>query len=175
MVCSHGALSDLREPVEASVRSQRTTADEHEVELICDLPSDPVLLEGDAESLRQITDNLISNAATHTPAGGRITVRLHCPNEHEVWLEVQDTGMGIERQYRERIFERFFRVDKARSRARGGTGLGLSIVKHLALAHEGDVSVESTVGHGSTFRVRFPRAGAPPLSRKASAPLPAAG
>jgi len=163
---------DLRDPIEESLRAQRTTVEERGVELVTELPAEPVLIDGDAESLRQITDNLISNAATHTPAGGRITIRLICTNADEARIEVQDTGIGIEAQYRERIFERFFRVDKARSRARGGTGLGLSIVKHLTLAHDGEVSVESAPGEGSTFRVRLPRSGAPPLGsgRHASPP-----
>ncbi|MEZ6188732.1 MAG: ATP-binding protein [Planctomycetota bacterium] len=165
---------DLHLPLEESVRAQRTTAEERGVSLITEFPDSPVMVDGDAESLRQITDNLISNAVTHTPEGGRITVRLFCPNAREVWLEVADTGLGIEPEFRERIFERFFRVDKARSRARGGTGLGLSIVKHLTLAHEGEVSVESELGKGSTFRVRLPRSGAPPISPAVSARHPAA-
>ena len=78
-----------------------------------------------------------------------------------VTIEVEDTGIGIEPRHRKRIFERFYRVDAARSRQLGGTGLGLAIVKHIALALGGEVAVDSVPGRGSTFRIRLPRAEAP--------------
>ena len=101
------------------------------------------------------TDTNIRNALKYTPHDGQVWLRLYEEGGHAV-LEVEDTGIGIERPHQDRIFERFYRVDKARSRELGGTGLGLSIVKHVALAHGGDASVESTLGKGSTFRVRIP-------------------
>jgi two-component system phosphate regulon sensor histidine kinase PhoR len=117
---------------------------------------EPLVVEGDEESLRQIVDNLLDNALKYTPAKGRIVVSA-LPRGREAILEVSDTGIGIEPRDLERIFERFYRVDKARSRELGGTGLGLSIVKHLALSLGGNVAVESQVGRGSTFRIVLPR------------------
>ena len=117
---------------------------------------------GDEEALLQILSNLVDNAIKYTPAGGSVTVSCHIapPNEDNqpVVLEVTDTGPGIAAEHHDRLFERFYRVDKARSRELGGTGLGLSIVKHLAQSMGGSVSVESELGQGSTFRVELPRA-----------------
>jgi two-component system phosphate regulon sensor histidine kinase PhoR len=111
----------------------------------------------DAEALSQILDNLIDNALKYTPAGGRISVRWRADGS-QLCLEVQDNGIGIPEQDLPRIFERFYRVDKARSRELGGTGLGLSIVKHLVHAMHGSVHATSRLGHGTTFHVRVPRA-----------------
>jgi signal transduction histidine kinase len=101
-------------------------------------------------------NNLIDNAIKYTLEAGRVVVRATV-SATTVGLEVEDTGIGIAHSEQARIFERFYRVDKARSRDRGGTGLGLSIVKHLALAMNGNVSVTSEPGRGSTFRVELPR------------------
>jgi two-component system phosphate regulon sensor histidine kinase PhoR len=120
-----------------------------------ELPETPVIVRADEESLRQIVDNLLDNAVKYTPSGGRVAVRL-LDLEREAVLEVADTGIGIEGRDQERVFERFYRVDKARSRELGGTGLGLSIVKHLSLALGGRVSLDSAPGRGSTFRVHLP-------------------
>ena len=119
------------------------------------VPDTPVIVSGDSEALREVVDNLVGNARRYTPAGGKIWVRL-LREETRAVIEVQDTGIGIEPGEQERIFERFYRVDKPRSRELGGTGLGLSIVKHITIAHGGEVSVESVPGKGSTFRVRLP-------------------
>ena len=107
--------------------------------------------------LKQIMFNLLSNAAKFTPAGGTIKVSVEREG-HEVIVSVADTGIGIPKEHQERIFERFYRVDAARSRELGGTGLGLSIAKHLTEAHGGHIEVESEVGRGSTFLVFLPRA-----------------
>ncbi|MDA3962551.1 MAG: ATP-binding protein [Planctomycetota bacterium] len=112
---------------------------------------------GDAESLRQITDNLIDNAIKYTPDGGTVSIELSV-TEHHAILRISDTGIGIGPADRARVFERFYRVDKARSREIGSTGLGLAIVKHLVLAHQGHIELESTPGTGSTFQVRLPLA-----------------
>lgn len=111
----------------------------------------------DEESLQQIMSNLIDNAIKYTPSGGTISVWSHQEAGMAV-IEVSDTGIGIAPEHQERLFERFYRVDKARSREMGGTGLGLAIVKHLCQAMGGSVSVESQFGRGSTFRVRIPLA-----------------
>jgi two-component system phosphate regulon sensor histidine kinase PhoR len=113
----------------------------------------------DPDALRQVMDNLVDNAIKYTPNGGRITVRWSATPD-TVSFEVEDTGVGIPPADLPRVFERFYRVDKARSKAEGGTGLGLAIVKHLAQAMKGNVRVASTVGKGTTFRVTLPRAGA---------------
>ena len=110
----------------------------------------------DPDALRQVLDNLVDNAIKYTPNGGRITVRWNAADE-TVIFEVEDTGVGIPQEDLPRVFERFYRVDKARSRAVGGTGLGLSIVKHLVQAMKGQVRVASTFGKGTTFRVSLPR------------------
>ena len=112
----------------------------------------------DEEALAQILDNLVDNAIKYTPKGGRVTVR-YAAEDADVMLEVEDTGVGIPARDQPRVFERFYRVDKARSREVGGTGLGLAIVKHLVQAMKGTVRVTSEVGKGATFRVTLPRAG----------------
>jgi two-component system, OmpR family, phosphate regulon sensor histidine kinase PhoR len=111
----------------------------------------------DPDALRQVMDNLVDNAIKYTPNGGRITVRWSATAE-TVSFEVEDTGVGIPAADLPRVFERFYRVDKARSRSVGGTGLGLAIVKHLVQAMKGQVRAASTVGKGTTFRVTLPRA-----------------
>jgi two-component system phosphate regulon sensor histidine kinase PhoR len=97
---------------------------------------------------------LIDNAIKYTPSGGSVTVRLR--SETDAQFEVIDTGIGLLPADQERVFERFYRVDKARSRELGGTGLGLSIVKNTVRIHGGSLGVRSQVGKGSTFWVRLP-------------------
>ncbi len=110
---------------------------------------------GDPEAITQVLDNLLDNAIKYTPAPGAVRVSL-ARRGAEAEIEVSDTGLGIPEDDLERIFERFYRVDKARSREIGGTGLGLSIVKHLVQAMQGSVSVASQLGQGSTFTVALP-------------------
>jgi two-component system phosphate regulon sensor histidine kinase PhoR len=107
---------------------------------------------GDGEALSQIADNLVSNAIKYTSEGGKVEISLKSHPEG-VQFQVKDTGFGIPKDQIPRIFERFYRVDKARSRELGGTGLGLSIVKHLVSAMGGRITVESEVGRGSVFTV----------------------
>ncbi|MBM4381833.1 MAG: PAS domain-containing protein [Deltaproteobacteria bacterium] len=111
----------------------------------------------DRRALEQIVQNLLDNAVKYTEPGGRIEVRLSRDGAR-ARIEVADTGIGIPERDRARVFERFYRVDKARSRDLGGTGLGLSIVKHLAQAMDGDIFVTSAEGQGSTFTVTLPAA-----------------
>jgi two-component system phosphate regulon sensor histidine kinase PhoR len=110
----------------------------------------------DEEAVHQILENLVDNALKYTPEGGRIEVHWRADSDH-VCLEVEDSGIGIPEADLPRIFERFYRVDKARSRELGGTGLGLAIVKHLVQALHGNVQAESRVGEGTKFMVRLPR------------------
>ena len=118
-------------------------------------PQDGALaIIGDGERLERALGNFVANALKFTPAGGSIIVKAAADDGH-VAISVTDTGIGIEPETRARVFERFYKAD--RGRGDGGTGLGLAIVKHIVLAHEGNVSVESRPGHGSTFTMRLPR------------------
>ncbi len=122
---------------------------------VADAPAD-LAVWADEEALEQILDNLLDNAVKYTPEGGRVTVGWRT-EDGQVALEVADTGVGIPDADLARVFERFYRVDKARSREVGGTGLGLAIVKHLVQAMSGSVRAASRVGQGTTFTVRLPR------------------
>ena len=120
-----------------------------------------VALRGDRAQLGLLLSNLIDNALRFTPAKGAVCVRLNAAESRAV-LQVHDTGQGIPAGELSRVFERFYRVDKARARQTGGTGLGLAIVRHVAEAHGGTVRVDSELGRGSTFTVALPVAGPPP-------------
>jgi signal transduction histidine kinase/HAMP domain-containing protein len=125
------------------------------VTLTVTVPPDAHALAADPAALRQILVNLLDNALRHTPPGGRIGVAAERVADG-VRLSVSDTGVGIPAEHLPRIFERFYRVDPARSRQRGGTGLGLAIVRHLVEAHGGRVEAESELGRGTTIRLAFP-------------------
>lgn len=115
-------------------------------------PSETHFVLGDREAMIQVLDNLVSNAIKYTPDGGKISLSLTVKGSF-VRIDVEDTGIGIPEEHLDRIFERFYRVDKARSREMGGTGLGLSIVKHLVSGMGGEVQVSSALGIGSCFSV----------------------
>jgi two-component system phosphate regulon sensor histidine kinase PhoR len=146
------------EPIVAACLSRhRARAAARNQTLDCELSEVSEVAWGDQEAIHQILDNLVDNAVKYTPEGGHIRVR--CFSELEMaCLQVVDDGIGIPEQDLPRIFERFYRVDKARSRELGGTGLGLSIVKHLVQAMQGSIKAESQVGKGTSFLVRLPRA-----------------
>jgi signal transduction histidine kinase len=110
----------------------------------------------DADRVRRILENLVENAVKYTGPGGRVEVSSRRGPEEGAVFEVKDNGPGIGAEHLSRIFERFYRVDKARSRELGGTGLGLAIVRHLAEGMGATVTVESAVGQGTTFRVSVP-------------------
>lgn len=122
------------------------------VEFIYPEPLDFVM--GDEDLVGQVFINLVDNAIKYSPRGGRIVIRSR-RREHRIITTITDQGMGIPRESISRIFERFYRVDKARSRRQGGTGLGLAIVKHIVESHGGEVFVDSEVGTGSKFGVSF--------------------
>jgi two-component system phosphate regulon sensor histidine kinase PhoR len=148
---------DLEPLIEASITQyqQAATAKGMNLQRAQDCPG--LTVRADEEGMRQILGNLIDNAIKYTPAGGSVTVSWRSEAQDAV-IEVADTGIGIAPDDQARLFERFYRVDRARSRELGGTGLGLSIVKHLAQAFSGEVSVRSEPGKGSTFSVRLPLA-----------------
>ncbi|NBQ89720.1 MAG: PAS domain-containing sensor histidine kinase, partial [Betaproteobacteria bacterium] len=102
--------------------------------------------------------NLVSNAVRYTPAGGTVHLQTVWREDGYLEIRVRDTGIGIERKHLPRITQRFYRIDKSRSRATGGTGLGLAIVKHAVTRHGGELLIESTPGEGSTFILTLPPA-----------------
>jgi len=148
---------DLPALVHRAVEMMGKAAEEKRVDVRVEVQEVPPVprLAGDAEGLERLVVNLLDNAIKYNLPKGRVTVRVQARDGHAV-LEVADTGIGIPQDALARIFERFYRVDKGRSREEGGTGLGLAIVKHVAQAHGGQVDVESRLGQGSTFRVRLP-------------------
>lgn len=119
--------------------------------------AEPATVKGNPDWLRELVLNLLDNAVKYTPAGGKVALSVL---NRSPWAElvVADTGIGIPQDAQEKIFDRFYRVDKARSRAKGGTGLGLAIAKAIVEAHGGHFSVASELGRGSTFVVRLPLA-----------------
>ncbi len=120
----------------------------------------PAPVQGDRLVLRQALVNLVDNAIKYSPERTRVRVRTGV-GDGQAWAEVVDQGPGLAAEHRERVFERFYRVDKSRSREVGGTGLGLALVKWAAEAHHGKVELETAEGRGSTFRLALPAAPAP--------------
>src|SRR5690606_20955813 len=149
---------DLGEVVRGQVARLGRLAEEREVAVDCQVEgAAPVV--GIPEDLKMIVANLLANAIQYNRSGGTVTVTAGREGD-VVRLVVADTGIGIPEADRDRIFERFYRVDKARSRALGGTGLGLSLVRNAAERHGGRVTVDSVLGVGSTFTVELPVEGA---------------
>lgn len=151
----------LPEFLERSLSVLRKEAEKKHIELSM-LVDDDIYIEADEDRLRQIIINLLSNGIAYTHDGGKVKVRvepldMNADGDYErLRLIVSDTGMGIPKKDLPRIFERFYRVDKARSRSSGGTGLGLSIVKHLVELHKGTIRVDSEVGVGTRFTIELP-------------------
>jgi len=145
---------DLRAVVQEIFSGARSVADKKKIALVSALPSDVPAVYADPTALRQVLSNLVDNALRHTPSG---SVTISARHEDDgVLLCVRDTGVGIPAEHLPRIFERFYRVDAARSRHEGGTGLGLAIVKHMVEAHGGRVRAESSAAGGTTVSVLFP-------------------
>ncbi len=137
--------------------SLRPLAEKKRQELVVDSSPSAEGLTADPDLLERAISNLVDNAVKYTPEGGRIRVSSHADGG-DVVFEVEDDGIGIPEADQARIFERFYRVDKSRSRELGGTGLGLAIVKHVAQLHAGSVSLRSRLGEGTCFTLRLPRA-----------------
>lgn len=148
---------DLAAAVDACVSQRAQEASLKHITLQIDRADQNMRVRADEEGLRTILNNLVDNAIKYTPEGGQVTVRWSRNGTMAV-LQVADNGIGIAREDQNRIFERFYRVDRARSRELGGTGLGLSIVKHLAQSFGGSVALESRPSEGSTFEVQLPLA-----------------
>jgi two-component system phosphate regulon sensor histidine kinase PhoR len=149
----------LEEVAAACLDRQRARAESKDQRLVAapaEAGQGPVVAWADEEAIGEILDNLVDNAVKYTPQGGTIRVSWWAEDD-QACFEVRDNGIGIAERHLPRIFERFYRVDKARSRELGGTGLGLSIVKHLVQAMHGSVRATSQLGQGSIFTVRLPR------------------
>jgi two-component system phosphate regulon sensor histidine kinase PhoR len=134
----------------------RPRAETGRVGLIADVQPSDLTVNADHDRLAQILINLVDNAVKYTPENGWVTVAARPLDPGRAEVRVRDTGVGIPRADLPRLTERFYRVDKARSRELGGTGLGLAIVKHLVLAHGGELSIESEEGEGTTVRFTLP-------------------
>ena len=150
------------EAIQSVTRANALAAKQRRHDLTYDPPESLPLIVGDRSRLEQVMMNIISNAIKYTPDGGHIRITAGS-TESEVWMEVCDDGIGIPEQDRERIFERFYRVDKARSRESGGTGLGLSIAKEIVQRHHGAITLAPHQGPGTTVRLTLPIGGPRPL------------
>jgi len=145
---------DLHSLLNDSIKLLKGKANAKDIGLEFYCKQDHVPIKGDVDRLKQVFINLIGNAINYTPAGGHVRIIL-VEYEENVRIHVKDTGVGISREDIPRIFERFYRVDRARSRNSGGTGLGLAIVKHLIEAHQGNITVKSKVAEGSEFIIEL--------------------
>ena len=151
-----------REMVEAAMVAESVaehlhmSAQKHQVTLSVD--AKPCMISADRRMIEELMYNLCDNAIRYNVRGGSVCLTVRPVKDH-VLIMVQDTGIGISREHQERVFERFYRVDKSRSKATGGTGLGLAIVKHIAAQHGAKITMKSVLGKGTTIVVRFDRVG----------------
>ena len=133
----------------------RSQDDEKKYELVRDYPINSVWIEIDTDKMTQVIDNILNNAIKYSPDGGKITVSMKTTDDQMI-LSISDQGLGIPKQDLPKIFDRFYRVDRARSRAQGGTGLGLAIAKEIIKQHKGFIWAKSEYGKGSTFTIVLP-------------------
>ena len=133
----------------------RSQDDEKKYELVRDYPINSVWIEIDTDKMTQVIDNILNNAIKYSPDGGKITVSMKTTDDQMI-LSISDQGLGIPKEDLPKIFDRFYRVDKARSRAQGGTGLGLAIAKEIIKQHKGFIWAKSEYGKGSTFTIVLP-------------------
>lgn len=145
-------LNPLLQELAASYTTQASAQD---LNFVSDLPQHPVNVQADADLLRQAVMNLLNNACKYTPSGGTIWLRLFTESRQAV-IQVEDNGIGIPATALPHIFERFYRVDRERSRETGGFGLGLAIAQQIVEAHRGEITAASVVGQGSTFMIKLP-------------------
>jgi len=148
---------NLCDAVAEALRHQTTHAEKEGIRVKVDIVTNPIEVMGDASGLVTAVENLIDNAINYSPRGSSVAVTVKTDKQHRRGIiTVTDKGIGIDASDQGRVFERFYRSDRARSRRTGGTGLGLAIVKNVALGHGGTVSVRSTPGIGSTFVIELP-------------------
>ena len=148
---------DLQQIVQRVCDNLQAVAQGHQVILDLDTKGQPIMLLGDENALSQMVTNLVDNAIKYTPAMGHVHVVIEV-DASTALLSIKDDGIGIDEANQERIFERFYRVDKARSQSLGGTGLGLAIVKHIVQSHKGSLKLKSKLNQGSTFVIKIPLA-----------------
>ena len=142
---------DIYKLIRDVFQDQKRMADKQKVQLNLETKGDfPLMVKGDIEAVRQILNNLVTNTLKYGDEGGTTVVSTF-DFDKSILIEVSDEGIGIEEKHLEHLFDRFYRVDRSRSRLKGGSGLGLSIVKHLVEAHKQTIHVRSTIGEGSTF------------------------
>ncbi|HEY5716268.1 MAG TPA: ATP-binding protein [Psychromonas sp.] len=146
---------DLTASIKIALANVVNICQEKKIAISSQLPKREILINGDRQEINQLIDNLLGNAIKYTPSSGNVNISLKELDE-QAQIIVKDTGIGISLAHQQRIFERFYRVDKARSRDLGGTGLGLSIVKNIVENHNGSITVNSIEEHGSTFTVLLP-------------------
>ena len=147
------AFMNLSELAYTTIDNLQNQARYKDIKIVSEIEKD-VIIEAHENKIAQVITNLLSNAINYSLENNEVIVRVYREG-HEVNLEIQDFGIGIDKSDQKHIFERFYRVDKARSRDSGGTGLGLSITKHIVEAHHGTINVESNIGEGSLFKVSF--------------------
>lgn len=147
----------LLEALHGVVRAVSIDAGNHRHTLTLDAPASLPEINGDRERIEQVLMNIVSNAIKYTPDGGKIAISAGCGGAH-VWVRVRDNGIGIPEKDLPRLFERFYRVDKARSRESGGTGLGLSIAREILNQHKGEIRIDSVSGQGTTVTITLPTA-----------------
>lgn len=130
-------------------------AAKHKMEMTLDTSEDLPMIEGDKSRIEQVILNIVSNAVRYTPEGGRIVISAK-KAEDKVDIKVEDNGIGVPEEDLPHIFERFYRVDKARSRSMGGTGLGLAISREIVVRHGGTITIQSQLGRGTAVTVTLP-------------------
>jgi signal transduction histidine kinase len=147
-------MTNLNLNIEKILEQLKPFADQKNIRIAFE-QSDKVLMRLDKNKIKQAIINIVHNAIVYTPESGVVTVRLYKERD-QVVIEIEDTGYGIPKENIDSIFDRFYRVDRARSRHTGGTGLGLSISKQIINLHYGSLTVSSVLGVGSTFYIRLP-------------------
>jgi two-component system phosphate regulon sensor histidine kinase PhoR len=151
---------DIEESIIEVMSMLKGQSEEKNIELSMDIQKGLDRLNGDPDKLKQMLINLIDNAIKYTPEKGKVVVEAHNLSgengRDKVVIKVTDNGIGISSQHIPRLFERFYRVDKARSRKVGGTGLGLAIVKHIVILFNGEIKVTSEAGKGTEFKITLP-------------------
>jgi signal transduction histidine kinase len=147
-------MTNLNLNIEKILDQLKPFADQKNIRMVFE-EFDNIQMRIDKNKMKQAIINIVYNAIVYTPEFGVVTVRLY-KEKDQVVMEIEDTGYGIPKENIESIFDRFYRVDKARSRNTGGTGLGLSISKQIINLHHGSLSVSSVLGAGSTFFIRLP-------------------
>ena len=152
----HMAAFDLVESAVSVYEAMRLDVEKHGIDLHLALPAAPLRVNGDRARIEQVLINIMTNAVRYTPEGGSVTMEL-VPADAMAEVLVRDTGIGIPEEDLPHIFDRFYRVDKARSRAMGGTGLGLSIAYEIVKRHSGQIRIESKLGEGTTVHICLPR------------------